>query len=249
VTTLSTVSRHSSACRRLRVLAVIPTFNEEGKIGRVIGKIPSGTVDGIVVVDDFSTDATAAEARAGGAVVLSHDRNCGVGAAIRTGIDHAIANGFDVVVVLSGDDQHVPSELPGVLAPVLDGRCDMVQGSRRLRGGGTVDMNLFRRVTTAVYAAVFRLLTGFPCTDATNGFRAFRISMFDDRRINLWQDWLDKYELEPYLLYSAVTTGKTVIEVPITIVYHDKGTSKMRPFRDWWRIFRPMVFLQLGICR
>ena len=76
---------------------------------------------------------------------------------------------------------------------------------------------------------------------------AFRLALFDDARIDLWQPWLDTYELEPYLLYKAVMTGKRVREVPITIVYHARGTTKMKPFRDWWRIARPLVFLSLGL--
>jgi dolichol-phosphate mannosyltransferase len=233
--------------RRHRILAVIPAFNEEGKIGRVVGKIPAGVVDAVVVVDDASSDGTAAEAERAGASVLRHESNRGVGAAIRTGIDYARRNAFQFVTVLSGDDQHDPSELPGVLDPLLTGRADFVQGSRQL--GGTVDINTFRRVTTTLYTGLFRILTGFACTDATNGFRAFATSIFDDGRIDLWQDWLSTYELEPYLLFKAVRTGRRVLEVPVTVIYHARGTTKMKPIRDWWRILRPLVYLSLGLRR
>jgi dolichol-phosphate mannosyltransferase len=110
-------------------------------------------------------------------------------------------------------------------------------------------MNLFRRLTTRLYPLLFRLATGYPSTDATNGFRAFRLSLFDDGRIDLWQGWLDTYELEPYLLYKAVVTGRRVVEVPVTVVYHGRGTTKMRAVRDWWRILRPLVLLRLGLRR
>jgi dolichol-phosphate mannosyltransferase len=234
---------------RARVAIVIPAYNEEGKIDRVVAKIPCSVVDAVIVVDDASSDATAADAHRGGAIVITHLQNRGVGAAIRTGIDYARSNGFDIVAVLSGDDQHDPSELPRVLAPLQADACDLVQGSRRLGGGATVDMTLFRRLTTRVYPWLFRVATRlrFHSTDATNGFRAFRLSIFDDPRIDLWQPWLDTYELEPYLLFKAVVTGKRVREVPITIVYHARGTTKMKPFRDWWRIARPLVFLSLGL--
>lgn len=234
---------------RLRVAVVIPAYNEEGKIGRVLAKIPPGVVDLTIVVDDASRDGTADEARRGGASVITHARNRGVGAAIRTGIDHARAQALDVVAVLSGDDQHVPAELPDMLAPLIAGQADLVQGSRRLKGGAAVEMNLFRRLTTRVYPLLFRLATGYPSTDATNGFRAFRLALFDDPRIDLWQEWLDTYELEPYLLYQAVVTGKRVVEAPVTVVYHTRGTTKMKMFRDWWRILRPLVYLRLGLRR
>ena len=245
----ATTTNGTPGPRRLRVAAVIPAYNEEGKIGRVLRKIPPGVVDAVIVVDDCSRDGTSEEARQGGAVVLRHAVNQGVGAGIRTGIDFAREHGYDIVTVLSGDDQHDPSELPAVLEPLLKGQCDLVQGSRRLGGGRMVQIKWFRRITTAIYPVLFHLCTGFRSTDATNGFRAFRLSMFRDRRINLWQPWLNRYELEPYLLYQAVVTGKRVKEVPITIIYHQEGTTKMRGLGDWWRILRPLVLLTLGLKR
>ena len=69
----------------------------------------------------------------------------------------------------------------------------------------------------------------------------------DDPRIRLAQDWLDRYELEPYLLYQAVRAGYRVEEAPVTVRYHSRGTTKMRLFRDGWRILRPLVHLRLGL--
>lgn len=233
----------------MRVLVVVPALNEEGKIGRVAGRIPRHLVDGILVVDDGSSDRTREEAESAGATVVRHDHTRGVGAAIRTGIDHALRNGFDVVVVFSGDDQHDPADLPALLHPILEEGCDLVQGSRRLGGLRAPNIGWFRRLATWFYAVLFRLLTGFPISDATNGGRAFKVSLFAGGGIDLWQPWLDTYELEPYLLYKAVTGGHRVREVPITVVYHDRGTTKMKAIRDWWRILRPLVLLALRIRR
>jgi dolichol-phosphate mannosyltransferase len=230
-----------------RVLIVIPAYNEQGKIGRVVTGIPKHLREGIAVVNDCSTDSTAEEAESAGAIPISHSANRGVGAAIRTGIDYAIKNGYDVVTIMSGDDQHDPDDLPGLLAPILDGKYDFVQGSRRLTGLRAPNINAFRRIMTWCYTALFRILTGFPCTDATNGGRAFRTRIFRNRRINLWQDWLNTYELEPYLLYKAIRCGVRITEAPMKVIYHTQGTTKMRPFRDWWRLFRPLVFLSLGL--
>lgn len=234
----------------MRVLAVIPAFNEQGKVGAVVRKVPPGLVDRILVVDDASTDLTSDEARAAGADVVRHASNLGVGAAIRTGIDRALAEGFDAVVVLSGDDQHEPSELPRVLEPLRTGRCDFVQGSRWLPGGASPNITRFRSVLTRAYAWSFRRVIDFPCTDGTNGFRAFSTMLFrGERRIDLWQEWLNTYELEPYLLYSAIRAGYRVLEVPVTVRYPigRGGFTKMKPVRDWWRILRPLVYLRLGV--
>jgi dolichol-phosphate mannosyltransferase len=231
----------------LRVLIVVPAFNEQGKIGLVVHRIPKHIYPEILVVDDCSTDATPAEAESAGAIVISHQVNRGVGAAIRTGIDFAIKSRFDVVVVMSGDDQHDPDDLPGLLTPIFSGTHDFVQGSRRLSGLQAPNIGKFRRVSTWCYTVLFRVLSGFPCTDATNGGRAFRTRIFRNRKINLWQDWLDTYELEPYLLYKAIRCGVRTIEAPMKVIYHERGTTKMRPFRDWWRLFRPLVFIALGL--
>ncbi len=231
----------------LQVLVVIPAYNEQGKVGMVVKKVLAQGIKSVLVVNDCSTDQTALEAQAAGALVISHERNLGVGAAIRTGIDHALAHRFPVVAILSGDDQHDPTELPGLLRPILIENYDFVQGSRRFRGLHAPNIGWFRRLFTWVYAATFRLLTGFPCSDATNGGRAFHTRIFSDGKIDLWQTWLNSYELEPYLLYKVVRERYRVTEAPMTVIYHTRGTTKMKPVRDWWRIFRPMVYLALGL--
>jgi dolichol-phosphate mannosyltransferase len=231
-----------------------PAYNEQGKIGRVVEKVlavaPTLPCEvTMVAVDDCSADGTSAEAEAAGAVVLRHGRNRGVGAAIRTGIDWAREHGCDVVIPIAGDDQHEPAELGRLLAPVVEGEADFVQGSRWLPGGRVENIPFSRKTLTRLYAWMIRFLLGFRCTDGTNGLRAIRLSVFDDPRINLWQDWLDSYELEPYLLYQAIRTKVRLVEVPITIRYHPRkvGFTKMRPWRDWWRILRPILFLKLGL--
>ncbi len=233
-----------------RVAAVVPAFDEVGKIGEVVRKVPRRLAAAVIVVDDASRDQTAAEARAAGAEhVIVHDRNRGVGAAIRTGLVAARGLGFEIAAVLSGDDQHEPAELERALPLLFDGQADLVQGSRWLEGGATPGIPSDRRWLTRLYARLFRIASGYPSTDGTNGFRAFRLTLLDDPRIRLDQSWLDRYELEPYLLYQVVRCGYRVREVPVTVRYHARGTTKMRRVRDGWRILRPLVYLRLGLKR
>ena len=230
------------------VAAVVPAYNESGKIGDVVRKVPRHHAGAVFVVDDASSDGTSDEARAAGAErVIRHERNRGVGAAIRTGLYAARAEGFRVATILSGDDQHEPDELPRVLAPLAADEADLVQGSRWLPGGATPGIPPDRRWLTRLYPWLFRLASGYPSTDGTNGFRAFRLSLLEDPRIRLDQEWLDRYELEPYLLYQAVRCGYRIREVPVTVRYHARGTSKMRLLSDGWRILRPLVYLRLGL--
>jgi dolichol-phosphate mannosyltransferase len=233
-----------------RVAAVIPAWNEAGKIGEVVRKVPRDNAAWVIVVDDASSDGTADEAAAAGAdEVLRHPVNRGVGAGIRTGLMAAHARGFKYAAILSGDDQHEPVELPRLLEPLFEDRADLVQGSRWLPGGATPGIGTERRWLTRLYPMLFHLASGFPSTDGTNGFRAFRLAMLDHPAMLLDQPWLDRYELEPYLLYKAVRLGFRVIEVPVTVRYHSRGTTKMRLVQDGWRILRPLVFLSLGLRR
>ncbi len=235
-----------------RILAILPAFNEEGKVGRVVEKIRrDASVSEIIVVDDASTDNTSGESSLAGATVVRHEINRGVGAAIRTGINYGLENKFEIGVILSSDDQHEPSEIGRVIEPILTGECDFVQGSRRLKGGKVVNDRPFRKVMTQIYSLLMTLATGRKITDATNGFRAFRLDIFRKYpEININQDWLNRYELEPYLLYRVIKISEIrFMEIPITIYYHGERRqfTKMKPFRDWWRIARPLIFLTLRL--
>jgi dolichol-phosphate mannosyltransferase len=199
------------------VQIILPALNEQGKIGRAVERIPRDIVDHVVVVDDGSTDSTAAEAEAAGAVVLRHEVNRGVGAAIRTGIQHAQAQGIHLCGILAGDDQDDPTELDRFAEAIVDRGYDFVQGSRYLPGGVRLHQPLSRTVMTRAYSVVFSLTTLRWTTDATNGFKLFRTSMCES--IPLDQEWLDRYELEPYLLYQAIRRGFKVCEVPVTKFY------------------------------
>lgn len=230
------------------VAVIIPALNEAGKIGRVLDKWPTDGRFEAIVVDDGSTDATGDEARAhGAAVVLRHEQRGGVGAAIRTGFHCARERGRPYLALLAGDDQHEPSDLPGALDVALERDVDYVQGSRWMRGGHVIGATGGRNIGTRFYSLVFSILVFHRITDATNGFRVFRATILDDPAIDIEQDWLNSYELEPYLLYRTIRGHHRVVEYPVTVRYHVGGYTKMRGLRDWWRLFRPALLLRLGV--
>lgn len=231
-------------------MAAAIAYNEASKIGRVIDRFPPGLVERIVVVDDGSTDETARVAAEKGAVILAHAQRSGAGAAIRTAIRYAMAEGFEVIVVLGGNDKDRPAEIPRLLAPIAEGGHDLVQGSRYLRGGDFGNMPFYRQLATrCVHPLLFSLFVGRRFTDTTNGFRAIRLSALRDPRIDMDRPWLDRYELEPYLLFTMTRLGYKVIEVPVTKIYppHELGYTKMKPVTGWWSILRPIFLLGLGI--
>jgi dolichol-phosphate mannosyltransferase len=232
----------------LRVIVLLPALDEAGKVGRVVANMPRDIVDLTLVIDDGSTDPTVAEAEAAGAMVVSHPHNRGVGAALRTGIRYAESNGYDVVVIMASDDQDLPSEIPLLLDPLTQAGHAYVQGSRYLPGGARVHHPRSRTILTRGYSLLFSLVARRWTTDASNGFRAFRTSIVET--MDLDQAWLDRYELEPYLYYQAIHQRYRVTEVPVTKLYpadRRVGYTKMRPFRDWWRISRPLLYLGLGL--
>ncbi len=233
------------------VAVIIPALNEAGKIGRVLDKFPQDGRFEAIVVDDGSTDGTGGEALAhGAAVVVRHAVRGGVGAAIRDGFLRGRDRGRPYLALLSGDDQHEPAELIGALDALLQHQADYVQGSRWMPGGRAVGDAGGRAVGTRIYSLAFSLLTLRRVSDATNGFRVFRSAILDDPKIDIRQEWLDSYELEPYLLYKAIQRGYRVVEYPCTVRYHvSEGFTKMRGLRDWWRLFRPALLLRIGVKR
>ena len=232
-----------------KIIVVMSSLNEEGKIGSGVRKVPKELVDEVVVIDDGSTDNTAREAELAGATVIRHKKNLGAGAGYRAGYFYGLNRGYDIIVELAGDDQDDPLEITKLLDEIIDRGYDYVHGSRWIKGGVRVNHPFYRVVTTKIYALLFRILIGFSATDATNGFRAFKAQILRDQNINLWQNWLNRYELEPYFFAKVVLNNYKVKEVPVTKVYHTakKGYTKMIPIRDWWSILRPIILLKLGI--
>jgi len=240
-----------------KVLVVPVAFNEKIKLRNVIerflnSKMPSQA--DYLIVDDGSDDGTTemiASYKDRRVMSIKHPQRRGVGAAIRTGIEYARDRGYDIIVIMAGNDKDNPEEIPQLLEPILRDNYDVVQGSRYLgKVGSGGQMPFYRKFATRLHPWVFTLFSGRHVTDTTNGFRAIRLSIFKDERINLNQEWLDTYELEPYILWKAITLGYKFKEVFVTKIYPPKklgGYTKMIPFVSWWSILKPLFYLRLGI--
>ena len=236
--------------RGLSILAMAPVLNEEAKIGEVVRRTPRDIVDEMLVIDDGCTDRSPEVARGLGATVLPLGRTVGVGAALRAGYQYAIDKGYDVAVVMAGNNKDSPEEIPLLLDPIADGRADFVQGSRFLKADANFGpMPLYRKLATRVHPLLFSLAARHRVTESTNGFRAVRTTVLKDPRIHLQQSWLDEYELEPYLMFKSIRLGYGFAEVPVTKIYPPKklGQTKMKPITGWWSILRPLVYLGLGL--
>lgn len=236
----------------LRVILVTAAYNEESKIGEVLRRIPPGVADDVLLMDDGSTDRTSEVARAAGVRVIRLEEVKGVGFVARIALEDARRGGYDVVVSIAGNNKDAPEEITRLLDPICDQGYDFVMGSRFLRGGSYGgDMPLYRKFATRIHPWLVGFFCGKRITESTNGFRAMRLSILDDQRIDLSQPWLDGYELEVYLLMKILRLGYKATEVPCTKIYPPRrqGFTKMRPVIDWWNMLRPVLLVGLGLRR
>ena len=194
-------------------LVVIPAFNEENHIGRVIGEVKTHAPDlDLLVVDDCSTDRTAAIAHSEGALVVSHAINLGDGAARQTGFKFAARRGYSRVVTLDGDGQHHPRSIPALLESIDQGNADLVVGTRFQPGGKGKDYKApwDRRLGMLFFSRVASWLIGQPLTDTTSGYRAM-----NRRAIRLFStNWFPQTFPDADLLLIAHRAGLRIAEVP-----------------------------------
>lgn len=226
---------------------VIPSFNEP-RLSLLLPRFDFGVTPHVVVVDDGSDDGSTAVAETYPVTLLKHERRTGVGAAIRTGLLHLKKKGFEVAVVMAGNNKDDPADIPGLIAAIESG-ADYVQGSRYAVEAKARDTPMGRRVLTRAVALLWSVLFWRRLTDVTNGFRAYRLSLLDDPEIDISQDWLNRYELEYYLHYKVLSLGHGYVEVPVSKRYPTDGlpTTKIRLSRDFWSLLRPLVLLTLRL--
>lgn len=212
----------------LRIAVVIPAFDEEERVGATVARVPA-FVDDVVVIDDASADATADAARVSGdarLVVLRNEKNRGVGASIARGYAEARERGADVVSVMAGDGQMDPADLPAVLAPVVRGEADYVQGNR-LDHPRARDMPLARRVANGALGCVTgHALGGVALGDSQCGYTAISGALID--RLPLERLW-PRYGYPNDLVAWVALLGGRVAEVPVRPVYRGER-SGIRPW-------------------
>ena len=230
------------------LLVIIPAFNEEETIGRVVagarqcaGRLTeSGLRLQICVVDDGSADDTAAAARRAGADhVLVHRRNLGCGAAVRTGLLHGRNQGFGIAVKLDGDGQHDPADIPDLIRPILEDRADVVYGNRFPRI--TYRMPFVRRVGNALFRALMRWLTHWDVKDSQPGMFAVNDAYLKVSFIP------GDYNYTQQVLLDAYLKGMRFEQTPIAFSRREAGSSFISlkyPFKVLPQILMLMVLVR-----
>ncbi|HVB11001.1 MAG TPA: glycosyltransferase family 2 protein [Bacillota bacterium] len=203
------------------VAVVMPAYNEGESIGRVLERMPDqvlGQPIQVVVAADGCTDATVAEARQAGALVVDLPLNRGAGTAIRVAYNYAARAGAKVIVTMDADGQHRPEDLEQIVAPVLGGEADFVIGSRRL--GRFERVSTLRSAGLDLFNRMLNLLFGTRITDCSSGFRAFAAGRLP--RL----DTIERQYHTTETIMLAHRRGLRIQEVAITAPRRIAGTSK-----------------------
>jgi glycosyltransferase involved in cell wall biosynthesis len=229
----------------VRRVALVPAFNEEANVGRVIDEIRASdpSLD-VVVVDDGSYDRTAEVAHAHGATVVRLPFNLGIGGAVQTGFRFAFEHGYDLAVRIDGDGQHDPSQLDRILAPVVADEADIAVGSRFAGDRDGYRSSRSRRVGIRLLAWVVSRIVGRRVTDTTSGFQAL-----NRRAIELFaHDYPHDYpEVEATIMVSRHRLRS--VEVPVSMRERVGGRSSITALRSVYYMVKVLLAIFVGLFR
>jgi glycosyltransferase involved in cell wall biosynthesis len=228
----------------VRRIAIVPAFNEEESVPAVIEEIRAFDPDfEVVVVDDGSTDGTAAAAVELGAHVVRLPFNLGIGGAVQTGFRYAFENGFHLAVRVDGDGQHDPAQLGTLLGPILADEADIVVGSRFASDGG-YRSSRSRRIGISILAKTLSVIVHRRVTDPTSGFQALNrqaIALFA-------ADYPHDYpEVEAALMVHKHELR--MVEVPVQMRERAAGQSSIGALASVYYMVKVMLALFVGLFR
>lgn len=222
----------------LRILAIVPAYNEERTIGDVIRSLKDRhpSVD-VLVVNDGSSDGTSGKAlRAGASAVVDLPCNLGIGGAVQTGFLYAVKEGHDAAFQFDGDGQHLAGEVDRIVGPILAGEADVVIGSRFLARNGGFRSTVSRRAGIKVFEWVNSVLIGQRITDNTSGFRAYNRKALSFLSKHYPSDYP-----EPETVILLGKNGFRLKEVPVEMVERTSGTSSITAIRSVYYMVKVLL--------
>jgi glycosyltransferase involved in cell wall biosynthesis len=228
--------------RTERVMALIPAYNEEETISRVVAEVrhilPQAD---IVVIDDCSTDRTSEIAQAAGASVVRIPSNLGIGGAVQTGLKFARNYNYDIVIRLDGDGQHDPQDIPALFSAVKSGKADAVFGSRFMGKDSTMTIPISRRIGIKTFAFLVTILTRQKATDTTSGYMSLNKYAIDVLADYLPQDYP---EVEGRVILHKA--GLTTLELPAHMRSRMAGISSINGWRSIYYAVKVSIAALIG---
>jgi glycosyltransferase involved in cell wall biosynthesis len=220
------------------IIAAIPAHNEERTIGAVVSSALQH-VDLALVVDDGSSDGTATAAARAGAEVVRHERNTGKAVAITTALGWARHHAPSALILLDGDGQHDPADIPRLLEPILDGSADVVIGSRFLEIRNPIPY--YRTVGQRVLNVATHLGSGQPCSDSQSGYRA--LSARAVHSIRLHERFLQGLAGESEMQFEIAKHGLRLSEIPIYVRYDER--PRRSPVKHGFGVLYRVIVMSL----
>ncbi|HET9595932.1 MAG TPA: glycosyltransferase family 2 protein [Anaeromyxobacteraceae bacterium] len=225
----------------MRTLVIVPAFNEAANLPRVLAALAEhAPACDVCVVDDGSSDATSDVAARLGARVLRCPVNLGIGGAVQTGYLWARDHGYDAAVQIDGDGQHDPAFIADALAPIAEGRADVVIGSRFLGGGDGFRSTRLRRAGITYLAWFLRARCGARVTDPTSGFRAAGRRAIEQFAVAYPSDYP-----EPEAIALATRRGLKLEEIPVRMAPRAHGRSSITAWRTVYYLVKVSLALVL----
>lgn len=226
------------------ILVILPALNEARNLPNTLRQIRQHLPQAdILVINDGSTDATAATAAAHGALVINMPFNVGIGAAVQTGFQFAAYYGYPIVVRNDGDGQHAAEGIERLLAALRLGDADVIIGSRFI-SGGDYGTSFLRQIGIRIIRGLLSAFTGWRVTDPTSGFAAFNA-----RAIQLFaRDYPHDYP-EPEAIVLMRRCGLRMREIPVTMRPREYGTSSITPLRSVYYMIKVILAILIQMLR
>lgn len=228
-----------------KILIIVPAYNEEGSIQKTVEELFSLELDlSVVVINDASKDATRQKAEQAGAYVLSLPFNLGIGGAVQTGFKFADAQGYDIAVQVDGDGQHDARYLERLIEPILNGKADMVIGSRFLPPYTGYQSSFVRRIGIHFFAGLISLISQYRVTDPTSGFRAFNRKL-----IKAFARYYPNDFPEPEAIMVAGRHNAKVLEIPVEMRKRGAGNSSIRYLKTLYYMIKVTFAILLDLLK
>ncbi len=216
---------------RFKAIAVMPVYNEEKRVGRIVREARKYT-DGVIAVIDGSRDGSLSEAKKAGARVLKNEVNMGLGFTLRRGVEEAVRTGADAIVTIDSDGQHDPSEIPRLLEELRKNRLDVVIGSRPCNE----NMPAIKRFGNHALCNLSRLLFGICIRDTQSGFKAFTPGAFEKMK---WHS--DRFNVCSEIVMNICKNRLKYKEIPVKTIYAEGHDTHVSDVADGIKIGLGMI--------